>query len=210
MLGHQGQDAVAADLIALDDTRRKAVQDAQELQTTRNRLSKEIGQAKGKGDDAEADRLMQEVANLKEALKQAEEAERLAAETLQDKLAYIPNLPFDDVPVGDDEAENKIVREWGAPEKLAHALEHFDIGEALKQMDFERAGQLSGARFVILKGQLALLERALGNFMLDIHTREFGYTEISPPVLVRETALFGTGQLPKFREDVFKPKKGYF
>ncbi len=86
---------------------------------------------------------MQEVANLKEALKQAEEAERLAAETLQDKLAYIPNLPFDDVPVGDDEAENKIVREWGAPEKLAHALEHFDIGEALKQMDFERAGQLS-------------------------------------------------------------------
>ena len=210
LLGHRGQDAVAADLIALDDTRRKAVQDAQELQTTRNRLSKEIGQAKGKGDDAEADRLMQEVANLKEALKQAEEAERLAAETLQDKLAYIPNLPFDDVPVGDDEAENKIVREWGTPEKLAHALEHFDIGEALKQMDFERAGQLSGARFVILKGQLALLERALGNFMLDIHTREFGYTEISPPVLVRETALFGTGQLPKFREDVFQTEEGLF
>ena len=210
LLGHRGQDAVAADLIALDDTRRKAVQDAQELQTTRNRLSKEIGQAKGKGDDAEADRLMQEVANLKEALKQAEEAERLAAETLQDKLAHIPNLPFDDVPVGDDEAENKIVREWGAPEKLAHALEHFDIGEALKQMDFERAGQLSGARFVILKGQLALLERALGNFMLDIHTREFGYTEISPPVLVRETALFGTGQLPKFREDVFQTEEGLF
>ncbi len=210
LLGHRGQDAVAADLIALDDTRRKAVQDAQELQTTRNRLSKEIGQAKGKGDDAEADRLMQEVANLKEALKQAEEAERLAAETLQDKLAHIPNLPFDDVPVGDDEAENKIVREWGTPEKLAHALEHFDIGEALKQMDFERAGQLSGARFVILKGQLALLERALGNFMLDIHTREFGYTEISPPVLVRETALFGTGQLPKFREDVFQTEEGLF
>ncbi|MGC6475287.1 MAG: serine--tRNA ligase [Parvibaculales bacterium] len=210
LLGFRGQEAVAANLIALDDKRRKAVQDAQELQTTRNRLSKEIGQAKGKGDDAEADRLMKEVAELKEALKQAEEAEKLAAETLQDKLAHIPNLPFDDVPVGDDEADNQIVREWGKPETLAYALEHFDIGEALKQMDFERAGQLSGARFVILKGQLALLERALGNFMLDIHTREFGYTEISPPVLVRETALFGTGQLPKFREDVFQTEEGLF
>ena len=210
LLGFRGQGAVAANLIALDDKRRKAVQDAQELQTTRNRLSKEIGQAKGKGDDAEADRLMKEVAELKEALKQAEEAEKLAAETLQDKLAHIPNLPFDDVPVGDDEADNQIVREWGKPETLTYALEHFDIGEALKQMDFERAGQLSGARFVILKGQLALLERALGNFMLDIHTREFGYTEISPPVLVRETALFGTGQLPKFREDVFQTEEGLF
>lgn len=210
LLKRRGQEPVAAGLLQLDDERRSAIQDAQDLQTRRNSTSKAIGQAKGEGDEVEAERLMAEVSQLKDELQQAEAKERDILDRLEQALSIIPNLPFEDVPVAEDETGNIVVRTWGDPHALDHAAEHFDIGEALGEMDFEGAGKLSGARFVILKGQLALLERAIGNFMLDTHINEFGYTEISPPVLVRENALYGTGQLPKFSEDVFRTQEGFY
>lgn len=210
LLAKRGHEPVSTMLLELDDKRRQAIQEAQELQTRRNMSSKAIGQAKGQGDEAEAERLMAEVSEIKDALQNAETKERDILTRLDKALAVIPNLPFDDVPVGNDEESNILVRSWGEPIEFDYAAEHFDIGETLAEMDFEGAGKLSGARFVILKGQLALLERALGNFMLDTHIREYGYTEISPPVLVREDALYGTGQLPKFSEDVFRTEEGFY
>ncbi len=210
LLGYRGEMPVSAKLLELDAQRLHVIQDAQALQTKRNAVSKSIGYAKAKGDDAEIVRLMDEVSHLKKKIQDAEKQERDAFEELQNTLVAIPNLPFEDVPVGEGEAHNKLMRDWGTPKKMPHGVEHFEIGEALGQMDFEHASKLSGARFVILKGQLALLERALGNFMLDVHTTEFGYTEIAPPILVKEQALFGTGQLPKFGEDVFQTKEGFY
>ncbi|MEQ9248556.1 MAG: serine--tRNA ligase, partial [Nitratireductor sp.] len=151
-----------------------------------------------------AEKLKAEVSELKSFVQDGEAEERRYDAALNDALARIPNVPLDDVPVGADENDNVEVRKLGEPKRANWAREHFEIGEALGQMDFERAAKLSGARFTVLSGQLARLERALGQFMLDLHTQEHGYTEVQPPLLVRDDAMFGTGQLPKFSEDLFR------
>ncbi|MEL0150510.1 MAG: serine--tRNA ligase, partial [Rhodobiaceae bacterium] len=174
-LAKRGASACSADMLALDDKRRAAIAEAQDLQTRRNDASKKIGQAKGQGDEAEAQRLMDEVAGLKEELQKAEEAERVANGELTEALAAIPNLPLDGVPVGDDEDANVEIRRHG--EALEGKAEHFEIGEALGMMDFETAAALSGSRFVVLRDALERLDRALGNFMIDLHINEFGYRE---------------------------------
>jgi seryl-tRNA synthetase len=196
-------EVAARRLIALDTGRRQAVQHSQEAQTRRNSASKEIGQAKAQKDEVRAQALMAEVASLKDAIKAAEEEERAAQKALDEALAIVPNVPLDDVPVGDESA-NLELRRWGEARELTGAKEHFELGEALGLMDFEAAAKLSGSRFVVLKGGLARLERALGQFMLDLHTGEHGYEEVQPPVLVKDQALFGTAQLPKFAEDQFR------
>jgi seryl-tRNA synthetase len=202
-LAKRGLAPMAAQLIALDEERRRAIAAAQEAQQRRNALSKEIGQAKAKKDEARANALMAEVAQLKESVPQLEAAEREANAALDKALAEIPNLPNPEVPVGADEHGNVEKSRFGNPRNFAAPKEHFELGEAMRLMDFETAAKLSGSRFVVLKGQLARLERALGQFMLDLHTTEHGYTEVSPPLLVRQTAMFGTAQLPKFDVDQF-------
>ena len=202
-LGRRGLEPAAAELMALDGARREAQTAAQEIQSRRNALSKEIGTAKAKGEDAAT--LIAEVSRSKEEQGEAEERARAAQDDLERVLSGLPNLPIDDVPVGPDETANIEVRRWGEPPIFDFKpKEHFDIGEGLGLMDFERAARMSGARFVILTGALARMERALANFMLDLHTNEFGYTEVNPPALVREEALYGTGQLPKFGDDLFR------
>jgi seryl-tRNA synthetase len=207
-LKNRGGEPAAARLIALDEARRAAIQTLQEAQTRRNAASKEIGQAKAAKDSGRAEALMTEVARLKDAIKAGEEEERGATKALEDALAEIPNVPLEgeppDAPPIGDETANFEVRTWGEPRRPNFAKEHFELGEALGQMDFETAAKLSGSRFVVLKGQLARMERALGQFMLDLHTREHGYEEVQPPLLVKDDALFGTAQLPKFAEDQFQ------
>ncbi len=196
----------AESLIALDERRRAAILDLQRAQERRNAASKQVGLAMARKDPVAADDFRAEVAALKATLPQLEAAEREATKTLDDALAEIPNLPFDDVPDGKDENDNVEVRRHGAPPEFPEGFtpkEHFEIGEVLGLMDFDVAAKLSGARFVVLKGALARLSRALEQFMLDLHTVEHGYQEIEPPVLVRDDAMFGTAQLPKFREDQF-------
>ncbi|NJO54633.1 MAG: serine--tRNA ligase [Bacteroidales bacterium] len=173
-------------------------------QARRNAASKEIGQAKAKKDEEKAAELMAEVAKLKDDLPRLVEAEKAASETLDAALAAIPNLPADDVPDGPDESANVERHRFGAPPVLAfRPKQHFDLGEGLKLMDFDAAAKLSGARFVVLKGHLARLERAIAQFFLNTHTDEHGYTEVALPLLVRDHAMFGTAQLPKFRDDQF-------
>jgi seryl-tRNA synthetase len=192
-------------LLALDANLRAAQTAFQAAQSRRNDASKQIGQAKAQKDEAKAQALMAEVAELKTTIETTQETERLKGEELRNLLASLPNIPFEDVPEGADEHGNVEVRKVGAPNILSFpAKDHADLGEALKMMDFEAAAKMSGSRFVVLKGQLARLERAIGQFMLDVQTTEHGYMEINPPVLVRDHALFGTGQLPKFEEDLFK------
>jgi seryl-tRNA synthetase len=205
----------SADLIAIDERRRQIIVRLNEAQEKRNTLSKQIGQAKAQKDEAKAAELMAEVARLKEFIPTGEAEERSVEKELRDILASIPNMAHDDVPYGEDEAGNvEYFGPNGSPETAAKVRapkpsfsfapkEHFEIGIAEKNMDFEIAAKLSGSRFVVLKGQLARLERALGQFMLDLHTTDHGYLEVQPPVLVRDDALFGTGQLPKFEEDLF-------
>ncbi|MGD1036803.1 MAG: serine--tRNA ligase [Roseiarcus sp.] len=196
----------AESLLALDDRRRAAILELQKAQERRNAASKEIGAAMARKDTIAAEALKDEVAKLKAAMPELEAAEREAGAALDTELAAIPNLPAPDTPDGEDENDNVELRRFGAPPKFPHGFtpkEHFDIGEALGLMDFDAAAKLSGARFVVLKGPLARLERALMQFMLDLHTREHGYEEINPPVLVRSPAMFGTAQLPKFKEDQF-------
>lgn len=210
-LAKRGVAPEAERLLAIDAKRRDAIARAQEIQTRRNAASKEVGAAKGKGDEERANALIKEVAELKEALQKGEEEERRLTAELDDALSRIPNLPFEDVPVGADEDANVEHRKVGEPRAFNfEAKQHFDLGEALGLMDFEAAAKLSGARFVVLKSQLARLERAIGNFMLDLHTGEFGYTEVSPPVMVRDEAMFGTGNLPKFAEDAFRTENGFW
>jgi seryl-tRNA synthetase len=203
--GLAGAEAVAADLLEKDRALRDLLSRLQTQQARRNEASKLIGQAKAKKDEAGAAALMAEVAGLKEAIQQGEAEQRQMEEGLRAALAVIPNLPAADVPEGADESANLPVagRAFGAPPVIENPKQHFEIGEALGLMDFERAAKVSGARFVYLKGDLARLERALANFMLDIHTGTFGYTEVNPPVLVKSAAMFGTGQLPKFKDDLF-------
>ena len=195
--------AVVDDVVGKDEARRAHLVALQEKQERRNAASKEIGNAMRTGDSARAEELKTEVAGIKEFIQSGEAVERELDKALENALAIIPNLPLADVPVGRDEADNVELRRVGEPKRSDTSKEHFELGEALSLMDFERAAKLSGSRFTVLSGQLARLERALGQFMLDLHTTEHGYTEVSPPILVRDDALFGTGNLPKFEEDLF-------
>ena len=193
---------------SLDADRRKAAQEAETAQAERNRLSREIGKAFSSGDRAGGEAMQAEVARLKQVIANGEAREAEVAAALTATLADIPNTPYPDVPEGADEDGNVVVKHWDEPTKFDFpAKEHDEIGKRLG-MDFDAAGTVSGARFVYLKGDLARLNRALGQFMLDHQTQAHGYTEIVPPVLVREEALFGTGQLPKFAEDLFQTTDG--
>jgi seryl-tRNA synthetase len=203
-LARRGLPAESARLIAIDDRRRTTIRDAEVAQARRNAASKEIGAAKKSNEEDAAQKLMAEVAALKAKIPGLEEDERKAARELDEALAQIPNLPLPTVPDGKDEHDNVEHHHFGAKRGANFApKQHFELGEALGQMDFETAAKLSGARFVVLKSGLARLERALGQFMLDLHTGEHGYTEVSPPLLVRDHSMFGTAQLPKFKDDQF-------
>ena len=200
----RGLEPLARDLLALDDARRAAIGKLQAAQERRNAASREIGVAMQNKDAAKADALKAEVATIKAGWPAMEAAEREAKAALDTALAEIPNAPLDSVPDGKDEHDNIEVLRWGEPKKFEfEPKEHFDLGEALGLMDFETATKLSGARFVVNKGRLARLERALAQFMLDLHTDEHGYQEVNPPLLARDDAMYGTAQLPKFREDQF-------
>ena len=210
-LKKRGLSPQSANLIALDEARRAHVTKLQEAQARRNAASKEIGKAKAAKDEATAEALMAEVAALKDQLAAGEGEERALDAKLRDALSVIPNLPLDEVPLGKDEKDNVEVRKVGTPTKFDFApKQHFELGEALGLMDFATAAKISGARFVVLKGALARLERALGAFMLDLHTGEFGYTENIVPLLVRDDAAYGTGNLPKFAEDLFRTENGFW
>ena len=194
-------------ILALDADRRAAQTELQEIQTKRNDLSRGIGIAKSKGEPVDA--IMAEVAAMKDRMAALEADDRRIGEELDGLLASLPNLPAPEVPDGADEHGNVEIRRWGDPRNFAFTpKQHFDLGEALGLMDFGRAAKIAGARFTVLKGALARMERALGAFMLDNHTLEFGYTEVVPPALVNDAAVFGTNQLPKFREDLFQTTDG--
>jgi seryl-tRNA synthetase len=205
-LRRRGLSPRAEALVALDEKRRAAILALQTAQERRNAVSKQIGVAMARKDSVAADDYRAEVAGLKATMPELEAAEREAGAALDVELAAIPNLPLADTPDGKDENDNVELRRHGAPPDLGgmnKPKEHFEIGEALGLMDFDAAAKMSGARFVVLKGALARLERALEQFMLDLHTSEHGYVEVSPPVLVRDAAMFGTAQLPKFEDDQF-------
>lgn len=211
-LKRRGLEPLSSSLLALDDTRRSAIAKAQSSQERRNALSKEIGKAMGAKDVALAEKLKAEVASLKDSQPALEAEEKAAKDALDEQLAAIPNKPNDDVPEGADEHGNVVKSVHGVkPEETGKRLvgvnqpkEHFELGEALGQMDFETAAKLSGSRFVVLERQIARLSRAIGQFMIDTHTEEHGYTEVMPPLMVRDDAMFGTAQLPKFRDDQFR------
>jgi seryl-tRNA synthetase len=208
-LKRRGLAALAPQIVALDGTRRAAQTRFQELQQKRNELSRQIGAGKKKGEDTSA--LEAEVAALKDALGMAEAEEQAASEEAERLLAGIPNLPASDVPDGAAETDNVELRRHGNPRNFAfQPKQHFEIGEGLGLMDFEQAAVISGARFVVLKGALARLERALAAFMLDLHTGTYGYSEVVPPLLVRDDAVYGTAQLPKFAEDLFRTTTGFW
>ena len=204
-LASRGLAPAAADILTLDEELRACRTDLQELQARRNRASKEIGAARARGDEVRA--LVDEVAGLKNELREREEAERDLEARLRERLAGLPNVASAAVPIGADESANREIRRVGEPRSFDFdARDHVDIGEALGLMDFAAASRMSGARFVVLKGALARLERALGAFMIDLHTREFGYTEVAPPLLVHDAAAFGTAQLPKFADDLYQTR----
>jgi seryl-tRNA synthetase len=198
-------------VLAIDDRRRAAIMRAQEAQEKRNALSKEIGQAMAAKDQARAESLKAEVASLKEVLASAEVEEKAVVAELEEALQAIPNTPLDEVPVGADEHGNVLLHSFGTPRSFDfEPKQHFEIGEALGLMDFEAATRMSGSRFVVTKGALARLERAIGQFMLDLHTTEHGYMEVNPPLLVKDQAMVGTAQLPKFRDDQFRAGDDYW
>lgn len=208
-LSKRGIEAQSARVIALDADIRAHRTELQESQARRNDASKQIGAAKSKGEDA--DELIAEVAQLKATIQSGEDAESRLIGELTELLSGWPNLPDDDVPVGNDENDNIEIRKVGeAPSLDFPPKQHFELGEDLGQMDFEKAAKLSGARFVVLNGDIARLERALAAFMLDVHTSEHGYTEVAPPLLVREHTAYGTGNLPKFEDDLFKTTDGFY
>ncbi|MBK8631454.1 MAG: serine--tRNA ligase [Sphingomonadales bacterium] len=207
-LARRGYAAQSAQLLEMDVNWRALSSEAQAGQARRNEASKAIGQAKAQKDDARADALMAEVAELKTRLPQLETEAGEAQDALQALLASIPNLPADNVPQGADEKDNQLIHTRGEPGSFAFEPREHDVVGAPLGLDFETAQNVSGARFVYLRGQLARLNRALGQFMLDLHTTEFGYQEVMPPLMVRDEAMYGTGQLPKFAEDLFKTTDG--
>src|SRR5260370_12213950 len=207
-LMRRGLPPEADKLLAIDERRRAAIQKAEAALARRNVASREIGAAKKSNEEAAAQALMAEVARLKEEIPALEVQEKQISKELDDALAQIPNLPLPEVPDGKDASDNVEHHRFGAKRNYGFApRQHFDLGEALGQIDFETAAKLSGARFVVLKGGLARLERALAQFMLDVHTNEHGYTEVAPPLLVRSEVMFGTAQLPKFKEDQFETSR---
>ncbi len=206
----RGLEPLSAQVLDIDKRLRAVISETQEAQTARNEASKKIGKAKAGGNDAEAEKLMAEVARLKAKLQEGEELERRIGEEMRDLLAGIPNIPAPDVPVGEDESGNVERHKWGEPGDYPFtAKEHWDLFDKSPLMDFETAAKISGSRFALLRGPLARLERALASFMLDLHTMEFGYMEVVPPFMVRDEALFGTGNLPKFEEDLFRTREGF-
>ena len=208
-LARRGVKPIAEAILKIDTARREVLSQTQEAQATRNKVSKEIGAAKGRGENAFD--LFKKVADLKEQLQVGEEKARELNAELNSLLMSIPNTPGASTPDGANEDENVFVRDFGKPKEFPFTpREHFDLGEGLGQMDFEAGSKLSGARFVVLKGGLARLERALGQFMLDLHTEKNGYMEVQTPSLVKAPALMGTGQLPKFEEDLFKTTNDYY
>ncbi|HUX78704.1 MAG TPA: serine--tRNA ligase [Alphaproteobacteria bacterium] len=208
-LNKRGLAPAAQEVIALDEARRLAIQAVQDKQNRRNLIAKEIGEIKRQGGNA--DDLMREASVSRETLAQEEEALKILEENLRDTLALLPNVPAHDVPVGSSEKDNVEVHLWGEKPILSfQPKQHFEIGEAMGLMNFEEAAKLSGSRFVVLKGELARLERALASFMLDVHTHEYGYLEVSPPYLVRPQAMYGAGQLPKFADDAFVTTNDYW
>lgn len=203
-LARRGLAPVSKVLLPLDEKRREVIAKLQTLQERRNAVSKEVGEAKKAKDEARAAKLMAEVAAIKADVPKLEDEQRAVEKQFDTALAQIPNVPFDDVPDGKDASDNIERHRSGEPPKFDFKPKlHFEIGEALGLMDFEIAAKLSGARFVVLKGALARLERAIGQFFLDTHTGEHGYTEVNPPILVRDEVMFGTAQLPKFMQDQF-------
>ena len=210
-LARRGLPPLAGRVLAIDQERREAQARRDALLARRNAASREIGLAKAQKRSDDADALMAEVARLKDDVRVAEADEAAATERLDAELCVVPNIPAHDVPDGADETGNVEVRCWGSPRAFSFApRQHYELGEGLGLMDFERASRISGARFTVLKGALARLERALAQFMLDLHTQTFGYTETSPPMLVRDPAAFGTGNLPKFAEDLFRTTNGFW
>ena len=208
-LTRRGIDPVSVEILNLDRDRRSAQTALQEMLQRRNEVSRQVGGAKKAGEDASA--LVIEVQSLKQKIADTENEQRNLASCLDALLEGLPNLPSPNTPDGEDETDNVEVRSFGEKPSFDFApKEHFDLGEALDLMDFEFASRLSGSRFVVLKGALARMERALASFMLDLHTEEHGYTEVLPPVLVKEEALYNTGQLPKFSEDLFRTTDGYW
>jgi len=204
----KGSSGKVEEILALDAKLRAAQTALQSAQAERNDASKKIGQAKAQKDEAEAARLMAHVEALKKTLEEQGEVERTAGEQLKAILSSLPNIPAPEVPDGADEHDNVEVRRWGEPFAIGQAKDHATLGEAMGLMDFEAAARMSGARFVVLKGQLARLERAIGQFMLDLQTQEHGYTEVNPPLLVNDAAAYGTDKLPKFAEDLFQTTDG--
>jgi seryl-tRNA synthetase len=208
-LKRRGLEALSPRLLAIDAERRRLMNEAQEIQARRNKAAKEIGAIKSKGGDASA--IMAQVAADKDAEAAADSSAKEKEAELESALMTIPNLPASDVPDGADESANVEFRKVGAPPVFDFKPKaHDELGVALGLMDFDAAAKLSGARFVVLKGALARLERALGAFMLNLHTGINGYLEVNPPVLVKDTALYGTGQLPKFGEDLFRTEQGHW
>src|ERR1700730_17002253 len=208
-LARRGLPGEAKRLIEIDERRRAAIQKAEAALARRNAASREIGAAKKSNEEAAAQALMAEVARLKAEIPALEAEEKKLSKELDDALAQIPNLPLSEVPDGKDSGDNVEHHRFGAKRTYGFTpQQHFDLGEALEQMDFETAAKLSGARFVVLNSSLARLERSLAQFMLDVHTGEHGYTEVAPPLLVRDETMFGTAQLPKFAEDQFRTTTG--
>ncbi|EJF81879.1 serine--tRNA ligase [Bartonella doshiae] len=204
-LAKRGLEPQAERLIKLDLARRTHVAKVQSAQERRNVISKEIGQAFAVGDRERAERMIDEVEETKLFLSSATVEEKRLTENFEKALSELPNIPLDDVPEGKDESDNVVIRHYGTPPVFDFTpKEHFDLGQNLKQMDFERASRLSGTRFTVLSGALARLERALGQFMLDVHVEEHGYTEVSVPFLVRDEIVYGAAQLPKFADDLFR------
>lgn len=200
-LKKRGMEPQAQSLAAIDRDRRAVQSQQQDLQAKRNDLSRQVGELKKSGGNADA--VMAEVAALKEKLEALTVEEGNLAAALDEKMAYIPNIPADDVPVGADENDNKVISSWGEPTRVNSSKEHHELGAALGMMSAEVAAKMSGARFTWIERDLARLERALGQFFLDTHTAEFGYREVSPPLMVREQAMYGTGNFPKFKDDAF-------
>jgi seryl-tRNA synthetase len=210
-LKRRGLEPLAGELLVRDQARRAAIGKSEAAQARRNAAAREIGEAKKQKDETRAQKLLAEVAELKTASPALEAEAKAASESLDKTLAEIPNLPLDEVPDGKDSNDNVEHHRFGAKRDYGFApKEHFELGEALGEMDFATAAKLSGARFVVLKSGLARLQRAIGQFMLDVHTREHGYTEIAPPILVREHAPYGTGNLPKAAEDMFCTREGFW
>lgn len=205
----RGLEPQAEKLIQLDLARRSHVAKVQLAQERRNAVSKEIGQALAISDQQMVERLRAEIEELKAFLSSATAEAKQLTESLEKILSALPNIPLDDVPEGKDESDNVVIRHFGTPPTFNFTpKEHFDLGQDLKQMNFERASRLSGTRFTVLSGTLARLERALGQFMLDVHVNEHGYTEVSVPLLVRDEIVYGAAQLPKFAEDLFQTTDG--